>query len=85
MTFGQNIKENRLKKGYTQKALADMLNVSFQTVSKWESDINEPDLASLRKLSEIFDCSIDSLLSSKEENTPKVIEKATEQTPIITA
>lgn len=49
------------------------------------SDINEPDLASLRKLSEIFDCSIDSLLSSKEENTPKVIEKATEQTPVITA
>lgn len=69
MTFGQKLKQHRQKLGYTQKELADKLNVSFQTISKWESDINEPDFSSLRKLSEIFQCSVDSLISNKDEES----------------
>ena len=43
MTFGQKLKKLRTEKNLTQKDLADQLHVTFQTVSKWESDINEPD------------------------------------------
>ena len=44
MTFGQKIKPLRTKSNLTQKELAEKMNVTFQTISKWESDTNEPDL-----------------------------------------
>ena len=62
MTLGQSIKTRRVKLGLTQTDLALKLNVSFQTVSKWEKDINEPDVKTLKKLSLIFGCSIDELV-----------------------
>lgn len=64
MTLGQKIKELRIKSGITQKGLAEKLNVSFQTVSKWENDENEPDIATLKMLSSTFECSIDYLLDN---------------------
>ena len=68
MTLGQKIKKFRNEKHLTQKDLADQLNVSFQTVSKWENDENEPDIYTLKELSKIFNCSLDCLLSNEEEN-----------------
>ena len=50
MSLGEKIRKLRLSKDITQRELADQLNVSFQTVSKWENNINEPDLASLKKV-----------------------------------
>ena len=44
MTLGQKIKKFRNEKKLTQKDIAEQLNVSFQTVSKWENDENEPDI-----------------------------------------
>ncbi len=73
MTFGQKLKKLRNELNITQKDLAEKLNVTFQTVSKWESGINEPDLNTLKELSKIFNVSIDSLLSDKDE-----VEKLTE-------
>lgn len=70
MTLGQKIKKLRVEKNLTQKDLADRLYVTFQTVSKWENDENEPDVATLRELAKLFDCSLDYLLSEDE----KVIE-----------
>ena len=67
MTFGQKLKKLRTDKGLTQKDLADQLNVTFQTVSKWESDTNEPDIATLKELSKFFSCSFDDLLNDEEE------------------
>ena len=62
MTLGQSIRTRRVKLGLTQTDLALKLNVSFQTVSKWEKDINEPDVKTLKELSSIFECSIDELV-----------------------
>ena len=38
--FSQTIKNSRLKKGYTQSQLADLLNVSNKTISKWETGVS---------------------------------------------
>lgn len=59
------IKELRGKLGITQKELAKLLNVSFQTISKWENGINLPDIIYLPKMAEIFDVSTDVLLGLK--------------------
>lgn len=66
MTLGQKLKKLRTEKGLTQKDLADQLHVTFQTVSKWESDINEPDFSTLKELSKILNCSIEYLFSDDE-------------------
>lgn len=88
MTLGQKIKKLRNEKGLTQKDLADSLNVTFQTVSKWENDENEPDVNTLKELSKIFECSIDFLLNEEEidykkETTPIIVEKPVETKTII--
>ncbi len=67
MTLGQKLKKLRTEKGLTQKDLADQLSVTFQTVSKWESDTNEPDIATLKELAKFYDCSFNYLLSDEEE------------------
>lgn len=71
MTLGQKIKKLRNEKNLTQKDLADQVHVTFQTVSKWENDENEPDVATLRELSRLFGCTMDYLLSEEEKEEPK--------------
>lgn len=56
-----NIYEYRLKCGYTQKELADMLGVSVQTISKWERGASAPDISVLPKIAGVFHISIDAL------------------------
>ena len=80
MTLGQKIKKLRNDKNLTQKDLADQVHVTFQTVSKWENDENEPDVATLRELSKLFGCSMDYLLSEEEKEEPK--QEAVE-TPVV--
>ena len=82
MTLGQKLKKLRTEKNLTQKDLADQLHVTFQTVSKWEGDTNEPDIATLKELAKFFGCSFDYLLSDEEapEETPEPEpETATEE------
>ena len=67
MTLGQKLKKLRTDKGLTQKDLADQMHVTFQTVSKWESDTNEPDIATLKELAKFYGCSFNYLLSDEEE------------------
>lgn len=74
MTLGQKIKKLRIEKNLTQKDLADRLYVTFQTVSKWENDENEPDVSTLRELAKVFECSLDYLLSEDEKVTEVEIE-----------
>ena len=84
MTLGQKIKKLRNEKGLTQKDLANLVNVTFQTVSKWENDENEPDVSTLRRLSQLFDCSMDDLLSEEEVvEEEKTVEEPVQQTIVI--
>ena len=61
MNVGKNIKQLRLHKKMTQSQLAERLGVSSQAVSKWEKDINAPDIALLPEIAKIFGVSIDEL------------------------
>ena len=59
MTFGEKLSNLRKEHNYTQEQLAEVLGVSRQSVSKWESDIAYPETDKLIKISKIFECSVD--------------------------
>lgn len=61
MAIKDKLKELRLERGFTQKAVAEYLNVSSQTVSKWERGLLSPDIMLLPKLAVLYRCSIDSI------------------------
>ena len=63
MKIGNRIKELRTKRGLTQEALASAFGVTPQTVSKWECEVNFPDVSLLPDLSVFFGVTIDSLFS----------------------
>ncbi len=62
MSFGKNLQYlRRLSGNMTQEALAQRLNVSRQTVSKWETDDAQPEMAKAMELCRIFSCTLDNL------------------------
>lgn len=62
MKFAKNLALLRKSAGFTQQQLADILNVSFQTVSHWEHGYCEPSLSQLIQLKVIFAVSYEELL-----------------------
>ena len=56
------LKDLRLKMGLSQQALADKLNVSQQTICKYENNTNEPNIDMLEAMADIFDVSVDYLI-----------------------
>lgn len=62
MTIGERIKKLRQKRDLTQEKLADYLGVSYQAVSKWETNLNCPDLALIAPLTKLLGVSADELL-----------------------
>ena len=63
MTLGEKIAKQRKELNYTQEQLADILGVSRQSISKWESDIAYPETDKLVKMGKLFECSMDYLLN----------------------
>lgn len=68
-TLGRRIARLRLAKTATQERLANELNVSPQAVSKWENDINYPDISLLPDLARFLGVSVDELLSGANAST----------------
>ena len=64
MSFGENLRNARKEKNITQEDLAEILGVSRQAISKWESDNGYPETEKLLIISEALNISIDSLLNS---------------------
>ncbi|GAB7308473.1 MULTISPECIES: helix-turn-helix domain-containing protein [Enterococcus] len=62
--IGENIKKLRKAKRMTQKEVANQLNVTPQTISKWGRNISYPDLDMLVRLSQLFHISTDALLGN---------------------
>ena len=62
MTLQEKIMELRKAKGWSQEQLAEQLDISRQSVSKWESGASVPELDKIVKMSEIFQVSTDFLL-----------------------
>ena len=66
MSLGERICKHRVEKNLSQVDLADALDVSRQSISKWETNASVPELDKLIKLSEIFGISLDELIIGKE-------------------
>ena len=71
MSLGENIYKYRTALGMSQSALADELEVSRQSVSKWENDTAIPDLARLIKMSRLFNASLDDIVFGAAAPAPK--------------
>ena len=65
MTVGDKLAKLRRENNYTQEQLADILGVSRQSISKWESNISYPETEKLIRISELFHCSLDYLLKDE--------------------
>ena len=65
MTLGQNIARLRTQKNLSQGDLADALEVSRQSVSKWETDASIPELDKLLRLAELFGVTLDELVKGE--------------------
>lgn len=66
MSLGTNISRLRAEKRLSQGDLAEVLEVSRQSVSKWETDSSVPDLDKLIKLSQLFGVTLDELVTGAE-------------------
>lgn len=64
--FGERLKELRNEKKLSQKELAELLNVSGNTVHAWERDKQEPSMGTLLKISEIFEVTLDYLYGKSD-------------------
>lgn len=72
-TLGRRIARLRLARTATQERLAKELNVSPQAVSKWENDINYPDISLLPDLARFLGVSVDELLSGASASAPESV------------
>ena len=66
MNLSKKIYELRKASGMSQEQLAEKINVSRQSISKWESGESSPEIERLIELSNVFDVSTDYLLKSSE-------------------
>lgn len=66
MTLGEQIHQLRTARGLSQGDVADALDVSRQSVSKWETDSSVPELEKLLGLSELFGVTLDALVRGGE-------------------
>ena len=62
MTFGENLQFLRKRAGLTQEDLAERMEVSRQSVSKWESNSAYPEMETIIRLCGLFSCDMDTLL-----------------------
>lgn len=62
MSFGENLQFYRKRNHITQEQLAEQMNVSRQTISKWESENSYPEMEKLLQLCDLFGCTMDILL-----------------------
>ena len=70
MKFNERLKFFREKKGYTQDEIATKLNISRQSVSKWENGISIPDTLVLGRIADFFNVSVDYLLGLTDQKKP---------------
>ena len=84
MSFGTNLKKSRTEKGYTQEQFSELLGVSRQAVSLWESDNGYPEVEKLLEIGRILKVSLDYLFYGTDhcsENTKSVDGKISIYSP----
>ena len=78
MILAEKIISLRKKNGWSQEQLAEQLNISRQSVSKWESGTSIPDLDKILKMSAIFGVSTDYLLKDELEEEAQMDDSYSE-------
>lgn len=73
MSLGERLLELRKSKHLSQEEVADKLNVSRQTISKWETDSSTPDFDKIIPICELFEISTDELLTGNKESTEEKV------------
>lgn len=86
MNFGETLFKLRKEKNLSQEDVADKLNVTRQTVSKWETNQSTPDFDKIVPLCELFGISTEELLTGRkpEENNTQVENQEDEQEKVPT-
>lgn len=84
MKLADKIIKLRKKLGWSQEELAEKLNVSRQSVSKWEGALSIPDLNRIIKLGEIFGVSTDYLLKDEIEDVEIGLEDQDDRLSVVT-
>lgn len=79
MTTGEKLQKLRKDHNYTQEELADIMNVSRQSISKWESDAAFPETEKLLALSKLYHCTVDYLLNADNNDAPDNANLSNEQ------
>lgn len=62
MSLGNNLFQARKKVGVSQETVAEKLGVSRQTVSKWETDETVPDIYQAKRLTKLYNLTLDELI-----------------------
>ncbi len=75
LNIAETIKHLRKEKDITQEALADILGVSYQSVSRWETGACYPDMELLPVISDFFGVTVDKLLGINERIEQKKVEQ----------
>ena len=78
MTIGEKLAKLRKEQNLTQEQFAEVLQVSRQSVSKWELNTAYPDTEKLIRISKLFDCSLDYLLKDEIEQMDENLISASE-------
>ena len=73
MSLGERLLELRNDKHLSQEEVADKLNVTRQTISKWETDQSTPDFDKIVPLCELYEITADQLLTGKREENDVLI------------
>lgn len=82
---GKLIAECRREKGLTQQQLADQLNLSNKTISKWESGAGSPDISNLAEVAKVLGITVDELLNGERKPEQVTSEKIPEKKQLTTA
>ena len=75
MDISERLQELRKKEGYSQEQVAEMLGLSRQAISNWESGQGKPEIDNIIKLTEIYHVSADYILLGTEKVAVPVPEK----------
>lgn len=81
MTLEEQIKHYRKQAGLSQEKMAEKIGVSRQAITKWENGTGTPDIANLMAIADLFQISVDELLSnekSEKKQSDYIYESRTE-------
>lgn len=73
MQIGKVLQQQRIQHNWSQAELADKLNISRQSISKWEQDVSLPSFANVVAISDLFKISLDDLIRGDDELMSKLM------------